>query len=75
MKPSNGTSTHGGEQLCKFVLKSIHNRRSYGPDKKLTFKCDLDLGPTQKNVSKGTSTRDGEQSCQIILKSIHNSRS
>ena len=43
---SNGTSTHDGEQLCKFILKSIQNYRSYGPGKNLTFKCDLDLGPT-----------------------------
>ena len=69
---SNGTSTHDGKQLCKFLLKSIQNCRSYGPDKNLTFKCDLDLGSTWMNVSNGTSTHDGEQLCQIILKSIYN---
>ena len=46
MKPSNDTSTHDVEQLCKCILKSIQNCMSYGPDKNLTFKCDLDLGPT-----------------------------
>ena len=74
MKPSNDTSTHG-EQLCKFILKSIKNGRSYGLDENLTFKYDLDLGPTRTNVSNVTSTCDGEQLCQIILKSIHNCRS
>ena len=42
-KPSNGISTHDGEQLCKFILKFIQICKSYGPDKNLTFKCDLDL--------------------------------
>ena len=72
---SNGTSTYDGEQLRKFILKSIQNCSSYDPDKNLTFKCDLDLGPTWINVSNGTSTHDREQLCQIILKSIHNCRS
>ena len=58
---SNGTSTHDGEQLCKFILKSIQNCMSYGPDKNLTFKCDLDLGPTCTNISNGTSNHDREQ--------------
>ena len=48
---------------------------SYGPDKSLTFNCDLDLGPTCMSVSNGTSTCDGEQLSQIILKSICNCRS
>ena len=43
---SSGTSTHDGKQICKLMLKSIQKFRSYGPDKNLTFKCDLDLGPT-----------------------------
>ena len=43
-----------------------------GLDKHLTFKCDLDLGPSWTNVSNGTSTGDGEQMCQIILKFMHN---
>ena len=29
----NGTCTRDGEQLCQIILKSIHNCRSYGPDK------------------------------------------
>ena len=29
----NGTSTHDREQLFQIILKSIHNCRSYGPDK------------------------------------------
>ena len=55
---SNGTSTHDGEQLYKFILKSIQNCRSYGPDKNLTFKFDLNLGPTWTNASNDTSTCD-----------------
>ena len=43
---SNGMSTHDGEQVCKFILKSIQNCRRYGPDKSFTFKCDLDPRPT-----------------------------
>ena len=74
MKLSNGISTHAVEQMCKFILKSIQNCRSYSPDKNLIFKRDLDLGPTLTNISNGTSTDDGEQSCQIILKSINNCR-
>ena len=30
---SNGTSAHDGEQLYKFILKSIETCRSYGPDR------------------------------------------
>ena len=67
---SNSTSTHEGEHLCKFILKSIQNLRSYSQEKYLTFKCDLDLGPTWTNVSNGTSTSDGEQLHQIVLKSV-----
>ena len=37
--------------------------------------CDLDLQPTQTNVSNGTSIPQGEQLCQIILKSMHKCRS
>ena len=33
MKPSNGTCTHDGGQLCHIILKSINNCRSYGPGK------------------------------------------
>ena len=57
------------------ILKSSHNCRRYGSDKKLTLKSDLDLKPTRTNVLNGTSTRDGEQLCEIILKYIHNCRS
>ena len=60
---SNGTSINDGKQLCKFILKSIQNYRSYDPDKKLTIKCDL--GPAWINVSNGTSKRDGEKWCKI----------
>ena len=51
---SNGTSSHQGEQPCKIIFKSMHKCRSYGLDKlnlwpfyNLTFKCDLDLQPTE----------------------------
>ena len=50
----------------------MENCRSYGSDKNLTFKCDLDIGPTG---IIGTSTSEGERLCQIILKYIHNCRS
>ena len=72
MKPSNGTSTHDGEQLYKFILKSIKIVVHNGPDKNLAFNCDLD--PTWMNGSNGTSTCHGERSRQIV-KSIHNCRS
>ena len=58
----------------KFILKSIQNCGSYGLDKSLTFKCDLDLGPTITNTSNPTYTHDGQQLGQTILKSIHNYR-
>ena len=79
---SNGTISPQGEHLCKIILKSMHKCRSYGLDKLnwwpfyyLTFKCDLDLQPTQTNVSNGTTTPQGEQLCQIILKSMRKCRS
>ena len=49
---------------------SIYEQLQY-----LTFKCDLDLGPTQTNMSLDTSTHQEEQLCQIILKSIRKCRS
>ena len=49
--------------------------RSYGLDKNLTFKYELDLDPTWTNVLYGTPKHDGKQYCQIILKSIQNCRS
>ena len=60
--------------MCKFILKSIQNCRSYGQNKSLAFKWHW-LGPTWTNVSNGRSTCDGERLCQIILKSIDNFRS
>ena len=78
---SNGTATHQGEQQGKILLNSMHKSRSYGLDKlnlgpfyHLTFKCDLDLQPTQTNVSNGTTTCQ-EYLCKIILKSMHKCRS
>ena len=66
------------EILCKIILKSMHKYRNYGPDKlslwpfyDLTFKCDLDLQQTPKNVSNGTSSPRGQHLCRIILKSMH----
>ena len=67
------------ENHCaKFFMKSMHKCKSYGQHKlnswpfyHLTFKCDLDLKPSWKNVSNGISTHQGEQLCQIILKSMH----
>ena len=79
---SNGTSTLQQEQMCQIILKSMHKCRSYGPDKlnlgpfsHWTFKGDLDLQPTQTNVSNGTTTPQGEHLCKIILKSMHKCRS
>ena len=71
-----------GEHLCKIIFKSTHKCRSYGPDKlnllpfyHLTFKSDLDLQPTQAEVSNGTTTPQGEHLCKTILKFIHKCRS
>ena len=54
---SNGSFTLQGGHLCKIILKSMHICRSYGPEKLIyvTFKCDLDLQPTLKNVSNDTT--------------------
>ena len=41
----------------------------------VTFKCDLDLQPTWKNVSNDTSPPQERQQCQIFLKSMHECRS
>ena len=38
--------------------------------KKNGDKCDLDLQPTQANVSNGTTTPQEEHVCKTILKSI-----
>ena len=72
---SNGISNPQGEQLCKIILKSMHKCRSDGPDTlnlcpiyHLTFKYDLDLQPTWKNVSTDTSSHHRQQLRQIILK-------
>ena len=79
---SNGTSPSQGEHLCKIMLKSMHICWSDGPDKLnlwpfyyLIFKCDLDLQPTQTNVSHGKPTPQGEHLCKIIFKSMHKCRS
>ena len=80
---SYDTSTHQGEHLCQIILKSTHKSRSYGLDNinkfmtfyHLTFMCDLDLQPTQINVSNGTTTPQGEHLYKIILKSMHKCRS
>ena len=80
---SNGTSTLQGEHLCQIILKSINKSKSYGLDKlnkfmtfyHLTFMCDLDLQPTQINVSNGTTTPQGEHLYKYILKSMHKCRS
>ena len=80
---SNGTSTLQGEHLCYIILKSMHKSKSYGLDKlnkfmtfcHLTFMCDLDLQPTQINVSNGTTAPKGEHLYKIILKSMHKCRS
>ena len=76
MKRSNGTSIHDGEKLCKFILKSIQNCRSYSLVKKFDLQANvtLTLGLPEQ-IFKWKSTYDGEQLCQIILKSIHNCRS
>ena len=39
------------------------------------FKGDLDLQPTQANVSNGTTTPQGKHLCKTILKSINKCRS
>ena len=74
MNISEVTYTHDGEQLCKFILKSVHKCCRYGPDKNLTC-CYLNLGPTWTNVSNGKYTHDGEQLRKCILKFIHKLKS
>ena len=66
---SNGTTTPQGEHLLKIILKSMHKCRSYGPDKLIyvTFKCDLDLKPTQTVVSNGTSPPQGLVGWLVVL--------
>ena len=44
----------------------MQNSSSYGLDKNLTIKYDLDLRAKLTNVSNGTSTCDGEQLCQFF---------
>ena len=60
----------------------MHKCKSYDPDQLnllpfyyFTFKCDLDLQPTTKNVSHSIVSPQGEQLCQIILKSMYKYRS
>ena len=55
---SNDTTSPQEEHLCKIILKFMHKWRTYDPNKlnlwpvyRLTFKCDLDLQPTQSNVT------------------------
>ena len=76
------TTTPQGELQCQVVLKFILKCSSYVPDKlslwpfyHLTFKCDLDLQLTWKNVSNGTTSPLGVQLCHIILNSMHKYRS
>ena len=58
------------------ILKFMHNCRSFGPDKLIyvTFKCDLDLKSTKRNVSNNTSPPHGKQLCQTILIFMHKYR-
>ena len=78
---SNGITTPQGDHLCIIILKSMHNCRSYCPGMlnlwpfyHLTFKCDLDLQPTQTNVSNATTYFQGEHLSNIILKSMNKCR-
>ena len=79
---SNVIFTLQGKQLCQIVLKYMHKCKSYGLDKlnlwpsyHLTFKCVLDLQPTQKCVSNGTTIIRGKDLRKIILESMHKCRS
>ena len=79
---SNGTSPSRRQQLCKIILKSMHKRTSYGPDKlnlwpfwPLFDPYDLNLQSTWKNVSNGIFPPQGQQLCKIILKSMNKSTS
>ena len=76
---SNGTTTPQGEYMCKIILKSMHNCRSLAWRSSVydhfiiwTFKCDLDLKPTQTNVSNSTTTPQGDHLCKISLKPCTN---
>ena len=73
---SDGTSTIQGKHvhLCQIILKSMHKVKIMAwimTFYHLTFMCDLDLQPTQINVSNGTTTPQGERLYKIILKSMH----
>ena len=65
--------------FLKILLQTMHKCRNYKlnlwPFYHLTFKCDLDLLPTQTYVSNGTTTPQWEQLCKIILQSMHKCRS
>ena len=68
--------------MCKIILKSMNKCRSDGlgklnfrPSYHLTFKCDLDLQPTQTNFSSGSTALQGEHLSKIILKYMHKCRS
>ena len=64
----------GAQVNDRIFFKTMHNCRSYGPDKlnlwpfyHLTFKCDLHLQPTWTIVSNDTLTPQREKLCQFFL--------
>ena len=68
--------------MCQIILKYMLKYRRNGPDKlnlwpfyHLTFKCVLDLEPSQTSGLNGTTTPQGEHLCKIIFKSTHKCRS
>ena len=60
-------STSDGEQLCKTILKSIHNCRSYGPDEfgrmhthTLNCHCDNYISLTESGLDNKKSNPLGK---------------
>ena len=68
--------------MCQIIQKYMLKYRRNGSDKlnlwpfyHLTFKCILDLSPSQTSGLNGTTPPQGEHLCKIIFKSTHKCRS
>ena len=56
---SKGTSTSDGEQLGQIILKSIHNCRSYVPDKLRCTHAPMQIHQTVKVTTMSHSSQAG----------------
>ena len=69
---SNGTFPPRGQQLCKFILKSMHKSTSYGQDKLIYDHFDPYLTPMiltfnlPENVSNGTFLLEGNNCAKLF---------